>query len=480
MKLTALPLRPRWSWPLALLAITILALALRWNYVSTAMVLQPVRGDATQYFAYAWNLAQHATFAKDAPGASALHPDNYRDPGYPLFLAFWMKWMGSGNAWYAAVLLSQALLSALAVTLVTQLGRHWLPPRWAFVAGLLMAVWPHSITIDSFLLSETLFGFLCALASLICAQAIQRDSQPRAVVAGFVFGMAALTNAMLLPFGVLLALFLRWRKLARSGICIGLAVGCMVLPGAWAIRNGQIPPPSADSSSLARALQNFEQGSWPGFGPAWRASAIGNPVARVQARSTLEKVDAEYHLFRSEPKQGAAAVVRRFTTHPLDYTRWYLIEKPALLWGWSIEIGQGDIYVFPTVNSPFQHRPAWIALEAICQALTLPLLLLALASLVLTWPARRSLAILGNPQRRAVLVSTLVLAGFVTIVYSTLQAEPRYSIPFRPFEILLAITPLWAVSVWWRSNRQKVAGHASTSSQPNLQRSASVKPVAES
>jgi|SRR6185312_1771573 len=463
MKLTILSAGTRWSWPLALLALTLFALALRWNYVSTAMVLQPVRGDATQYFAYAWNLAEHTTFAKDAPGVSVLHPDNYRDPGYPLFLAFLMKWLGSGNAWYAAVLLSQALLGALTVTLATQLGRHWLPSRWAFAAGLLMAVWPHSITIDSFLLSETVFGFLCALATLLCAHAIQHDSRTRAAIAGLVFGMAALTNAMLLPFGILLSLFLGWRKLVRPGICMALATGCLVLPSAWAVRNTHISPPAADSSSLARALQNFEQGSWPGFGPAWRASAIGSPAARLHARATLEQVDAEYHLMRSDPKQGAAAVVRRFATRPLSYARWYLIEKPALLWGWSIEIGQGDIYVFPTVNSPFQHRPAWIALEAICQALTLPLLLLALASVVLAWPARRSLAVISNPHRRTVLVSTIALAGFVTIVYVTLQAEPRYSIPFRPFEILLAITPLWALSAWWRNNRQKVTGHPSAS-----------------
>ena len=32
---------------------------------------------------------------------------------------------------------------------------------WA--AGFLMAVWPHNVAIDGYLLSETLFGFLCAL-----------------------------------------------------------------------------------------------------------------------------------------------------------------------------------------------------------------------------------------------------------------------------------------------------------------------------
>ena len=107
----------RWFWPLALFAITLLALVLRVYYVRTAVVDHPVRGDATQYYAYAWNLSQHGVFAKDAPGAATITPDNYRDPGYPLFLSVWMKALGSADAWYAAVLLCQALLGALAVIL---------------------------------------------------------------------------------------------------------------------------------------------------------------------------------------------------------------------------------------------------------------------------------------------------------------------------------------------------------------------------
>ncbi|MFC5526624.1 ArnT family glycosyltransferase [Rhodanobacter ginsengisoli] len=444
----------RWRWPLALLAVSLLALALRWYYVSTALVLQPVRGDATQYVAYAWNLAQHAVFAKDAPGAAVIHPDNYRDPGYPLFLAIWMKWLGDGDAWYSAVLLCQAFLGALTVMLASQLGRYWLPSRWAFAAGVLMAVWPHSITITSYLLSETLFGFLCVLAALLCASAFRRESRLWAIFAGVVFGMASLTNAMLLPFGVLLAIFFAWRRLARPGVCIVLAIGCILLPGAWAIRNAQIAPPAAESSSLARALQNLEQGSWPDFQFAWRQSAVGTPAARIPAQVVLRQVDAEYQLLRSDPRLGAAALTGRFAQHPLRYARWYLIEKPYLLWGWNIEIGQGDIYVYPTANSPFQTRPAWIALAALCHALNLPLMLLGFASAFLAWPARRPFASLEKPYSRASFITVLALAAFVTAVYTSLQSEPRYSIPFRSFEILLAITPLWAVARWWQNNRR--------------------------
>lgn len=439
-----------WHWLLALSAITVLALALRWYYVSTALVLNPVRGDATQYFAYAWNLAHHGVFSKDAMDAATLHPDNYRDPGYPFFLALWMKLLGAGDAWYAAVLLSQALLGALTVTLAVQLGKHWLTCRWAIGSGLLMAVWPHSITINGYLLTETLFGFLCALGLLLLARASLRGSTWMATMAGLVLGAAALTNAVLLPFGVLLACFLAWRKLAPRKICAALALGALLLPSAWAIRNAQLPAATTGSSSKDRALQNFVQGAWPSFHDAYRNSVFGDAPTQANARDTLDAVDKEYASLRQSPADGAKSIAQRFSQHPWRYAAWYLLEKPRELWSWAVVIGQGDIYVYPTENAPFQISTPWVALAAICHALNLLLMLLALASLPAARLRWRSSPRESNQGDQSSLVSVICLLTFVTMVYTILQAEPRYSIPFRPFEALLAITTLCCVTTWLR------------------------------
>lgn len=447
-----------WRWLLALSAITLLALALRWYYVSTALVLNPVRGDATQYYAYAWNLATHGVFARDAPSTVLLNPDNFRDPGYPIFLALWMKVLGTGDAWYAAVLLCQALLGALTVTLATQLGKHWLPMRWAIASGLLMAVWPHSITINGYLLTETLFGFLCALGLLLFARACLRGSAWRAATAGLVLGAAALTNAVLLPFGILLAGFLAWRKLAPRKICVALAAGALLLPGVWAIRNTQIPTPAAGNSSKDRALQNFSQGAWPNFHDAYRDSIFGDALTQANARNTLRAVDKEYAALRDSPVDGAKAIMQRFGLHPWRYAAWYLLEKPQELWGWDVVIGQGDIYVYPTRNAPFQISPPWIALAAVCHTLNLLLMLLALASLPMTWLRPRNSDGQSTQAGHTSLTSVICLLTFATLVYTTLQAEPRYSIPFRSFEMLLAVTTLCGITAWLRHKR--ASGHA--------------------
>ncbi|GGY15939.1 hypothetical protein GCM10008098_03820 [Rhodanobacter panaciterrae] len=446
-----------WQWLLALSAISLLALALRWYYVSNALVLNPVRGDATQYYAYAWNLANHGVFAKDAPNAALLNPDNFRDPGYPIFLALWMKLLGAGDVWYAAILLCQALLGALTVTLAAQLGKHWLPTRWAIASGLLMAVWPHSITINGYLLTETLFGFLCALGLLLFARACQRESLWWAAAAGLTLGAAALTNAMLLPFGVLLAGFLVWRKLALRKICAALAVGALLLPGAWAIRNIQIPAPIAGNSSKDRALQNFVQGAWPTYHDMYRNSIFGDAATQANTRDTLHAVDVEYTALLDSPMAGARTIMQRFGRHPWRYAAWYFLEKPRELWGWDVVIGQGDLYVYPTQNAPFQISPPWIALAAICHTINLLLMLFALASLPMTWLRQRNLRGQRTQAGHTSLVSVICLLTFATLVYTTLQAEPRYSIPFRSFEMLLATTTLYGITTWLRHKRQRTS-----------------------
>jgi hypothetical protein len=442
--------RDRRFWSLVLLAVALLALVLRIYYVRTAVVDHPIRGDAAQYYAYALNLNLHGVFSKDSPDAATITPDNYRDPGYPLFLSVWMKAVGWADTWYAVVLLSQALLGALTVMLTAQLGRYWLAPHWAIVAGLLIAVWPHCITITGYLLSETLFGFLCALGVLLCAVGCRRENPWCAVAAGLVLGAAALTNAVLLPFGIVLAGFLAWRKLAPRKICVALAMGALLLPGAWAIRDMQLASPIAGNSSKARALETLVVGTWPDYDSAWRDSISGDAAAKASAQVTLHMVDVEYAAMQTSLMQGAQMILQRFGENPWRYIVWYLLEKPYALWGWDIQIGQGDIYVYPTAKAPFQVNSVWIALAAVCRALNLPLFLLALASLFFAWSRRNWLGAWDAQGSRAALAAVICLPAFATLVYTALQAEPRYSIAFRPFEILLAVTTMAGLSMWYQ------------------------------
>jgi len=146
--------------------------------------------------------------------------------------------------------------------------------------------------------------------------------------------------------------------------------------------------------------------------------------------------------------KGASMVLRRFAEHPYRFGVWYLIEKPVELWGWNIQIGQGDIYIKPTQNSPFQSNRPWVVTEVIFHALNPILMLLTLTSFVALLCRKRWNTVFDskNPLDDNILIPAVFLLAFVTFVYSTLQAEPRYAIPFRSFEILISMTTVAAAS----------------------------------
>lgn len=428
-------------WFSMLVLIGVIAFGLRWFYVAHAMVIQPIRGDAIQYHAYAWNLAHHWIFSQAPPHSHVVTPDSFRDPGYPLFLAIWLKLFPDFGSWYPIVLMVQAALGASTVMLLVASARFWLPARWLFAAGLLMAVWPHSITITSFLLSETLFGFLCALGFYLLSQALRRAGVGWAMGAGLAFGAAAMTNAVMIPFASLLAVALFWQKAVNRRLLLALMLSSLVLPAAWSIRNVRLP--SHDASSTGRALLNFVQGSWPEYHPAWRAAAIeGDP----KAKQTLQAIQHEESVLQTSLGAGFSLIAHRFGARPLHYLAWYL-HKPFAFWGWSIQIGQGDVYVYPTLRSPFDDLLPFRLLASICEAINPVLMLLALGGCIV---------IFRRYQHAAPFASSVALLSlYVTTVYSILQSEPRYSIPFRGIEILLAIYACWQMTAWLRAARQQ-------------------------
>lgn len=427
----------RWHWWCLLLAVGLLAFGIRYYYVTHAQVFQPVnqpnvRGDAVEYYNYARNLIEHGVFSKAPPGTAPLLGDSFRDPGYPVFLAGWMKVFGQWDSWYAAVLLSQALFSALTVVLMLALARRWMPLGWLAAAGVLMAVWPHSVAMSSYLLSETLFGFLAALGLFLLRVALDRRRAGWAAVSGIGFSLAALTNAVLVPFAPLLALYLFVRKKASGAFCASLAIAALAVIAPWMIRNSLLQTTAKDSSSSGRALINLVQGSWPSMHAAYQTSMKHDP----NGISVMAAIERESAVMKQSPAAGLALIGHRMAGQPGHYLWWYL-SKPALLWDWDIRIGQGDVYVYPTRNSPFKTDRLFRATAALCRALNPWLFVLAMAGCLLAFLQRQH-----TPHERAAAAWMLI---FVTLVYGVLQAEPRYSVPFRGLEIVVATFTVYRV-----------------------------------
>jgi hypothetical protein len=422
-----------------MLAAAVTALALRVWFQRGGVVSIPMLGDAAQYCDYAWNLVNYHVFSMAAPGADEIQPDSYRDPGYPLFLAGMLLAWGSGEAWYHAVLLAQAVLGACSVALAVGIARNWLSPGWALVVGFGVALWPHNVAISGFLLSETLFGFLALLALWTFTWAVKSSSPARWALAGLCLGAAALVNATLTLFGPLLTVAMLVKRAAPRHLLAAMLLGCLVAPGGWGLRSLGLP---AAGSGYSRAVANLVQGSWPDYQWAANAAYTGDPAAqRIQAAIGEETKAATASVHRWLPLASA-----RFASDPLHYLVWYLW-KPELLWAWSIRVGAGDIYPYHVQHPIFSSVAALRLLESLCFAVN-PLLL-ALAAVAM-------MVVLIRPVKTAAesgLYAVALLAAYETLVYTVLQAEPRYSIPFRPVELMLAVTMAATLASLWKPGR---------------------------
>jgi len=426
---------PFWSAALIAGVSGLLALMLRCYFVTHAHVLQPVdesslRGDAIQYYRYAWNLLHRHVFSSTSSVSLIARPNSFRDPGYPALMAVVMGCTRNFSAFYTAMLLVQASLGAATVSIIVMAARDWLPRSALVIAAVLIAVWPHSVSITLYLLSETWLGFLCACAMMALSWASKRPSTARLTVAGLLFGVAALTNAVVIPFASLLAAFLWLRKTLGTQAAMALALASLALPLSWGMRSLTLPP---GDSATSRAITNFVQGSWPTYHVAFKLAIIGDADSKDQLRGMQYEMD----LLRKDPAAGLSLMQHRMSQLPWPYLRWYL-GKPRLLWDWDIQIGQGDIYVYETVDSPFAKGGPLAPLETVCFLLNTLIMLLAAVG--------AAVALIGQ-RRNAFAIACACLALFVTLVYSVLQSEPRYSIPFRGIEMLLAAGgATWIVS----------------------------------
>lgn len=421
------------------LAAGLLALTLRLYFVTHAQVLQAVnletvRSDASQYYHYAWNIVHRGVYSEALPSSPDPLPDSFRDPGYPLLMALGIKLTTSFDAFYALMLLAQAVLGALTVSLLTLAGRQWLS-RWPLtLAALLIAVWPHSVASPAYLLTETLVGFLCAGALLATNFASRTDKPLRWAMAGAIWSLAAMTNAVLIPFAVVLAVVLWLFHHLDRRAALALALSSLILPLGWGIHSSGIPQ---GSSATSRAVTNLVQGSWPTYHDAIQLAAQGD----ANGARHLQWMQYEMDTLQKDPAAGLALMRERMAQKPMAHVAWYLW-KPALLWAWDIRVGFGDVYVYPTRNSPFfTTEPLW-PLEAICYIANPLLAALMLLGAVVALRRRSTLT-----EAKA----SAVLVFFVTLVYSILQSEPRYSVPFRGVEMLLAISGAVIITDWLRN-----------------------------
>ena len=420
----------------ALLLVFLFALYLRVDTVIHTIVDTPLRGDAGQYFTYAFNLQKFGVYSREFTGSTPLAPapmaDALRSPGYPLFLMPFADHV-PGDSTFVAIGLTQAVIGAVLTLLTFLLGRRFMPTPVALIPPVLVAVSPQLVIMPTYMLTETLFCTLLA-GALVCLLASREapSSWGRMLGAGLLLGAAALTRPTVsylwIPLGTLVAAYWPATSRTRALICFLTGVALFMFP--WFARNflaiGTLSDPNLSTLTLIH-------GHYPGMMFDNRPETLGYPY----------RFDPEIESMSANTQAAIAGIASRIKNAPLEYLHWYLLDKPIAFFSWRDVSATADIFTYPVHASPYYGVPFYVE--------TLAMMRVTHAFWVLcAWAALLG-ALLTAWWRRVAPPLAWALTGTVLVYFLLLHmvAFPiaRYSQPLFPLLYVLATAGIRAVII---------------------------------
>ena len=427
---------------LMLVLILCLSAFVQSTVVSRTVVDYPLRADAGEYFAYAFNLKHFGVYSSAktwaTPGETALAPDKMRSPGYPIFLQL-VGTPEPTESYIRKVTILQAGLGVLSVWLAFLIAASFVARPLALLVALVVAINPHLANMSSLVLTESLFVFLL-LASVL---SLQRAAHSRSFVlfalTGVLWGLCSLARPTTQYFPVLLLLAVfampALRSHARPAL---LAFACFIAVLApWVIRNQSVP----DVKGADIMVNTLAHGSYPGFMYENRPETFGFPY--LFDPHLAEKTRDLPTILRS--------IAGSFKSDPATYAHWYLLGKPYFFL--SLENVQAfDIYIYPTLRTPYMEDRTFDLMRRITVALHWPLMILGLAGALLLLVRPQALGLNAASVQSGRIVAALIL--YAILFHMVVAPFPRYAIPFRPLLFALAALPVGAA---WHAIRRKRA-----------------------
>lgn len=437
---------PRYIYVLVI--ILLVAFDLRIQSVIHSVVDTPVRADARQYVLYAHNLKNYGIYSLSdtlsTNGQTLPKPDAIRPPFYPLFLTLFLDRQPT-DANIATITRVQAVISTFTVLLVFWLSRRVLPLPLALAASAFTAISPHLITMNIYLLSETLFCFLLVLAIYVLAKTVERQNLVTSALAGLTLGAAALTHLMLLyyvlPLVVFLLCFWGWKTGWRKTIV--LVLGFSLIYGAWIARNINSLGVPGDNTQM---LVTLRIGAYRDMMYQNDPHTYGFPY----------RFDPHYEEASKDLPSVISEVVNKFKEAPIEQLRWYILGKPHMLWSWNIIAGQGDVFVYPVESTPYNYLPHFRATHAVMHATHWIFVVLMIGGIIIAWlpPVKSGFSNEAVFIARTISVLLLYHAAVMMIGFP----EPRYAIPMHPFLYIMSMLPIAVAIRWILTKRSGLSG----------------------
>jgi hypothetical protein len=434
-----------------LLLVLLLGLYLRLATVTGTRVDRPIRNDAKDYVAYAWNLKFFGVYSSDnstffSKPASAPQPDAERPPAYPLLLR---TFMGDklDYSFIERVYYAQAWIAELILLCSTLLAMELIGVWAGLAVGMLVALSPHQSIYVVYLLTETLFGaaIMLALAAGVFALRSQRVRWRLALacLAGLLFGLSCLARPTLDQWPWLLVVLLLWPSMRRfRREIIALALGFVLMMSPWWVRNEITLHRMSDPGKM---IQTIHDGSYPNFMYQDRPETFGYPYSfdpnTAKAESSWPNILQD--------------LWRKFANRPLPMLQWYLFGKLAYFFHWSPPDGWVDMFTYPVLRSPWLTVPVFVVITSVMRGLYAPLIVFGvLGTCVAFLPRTRRLF---GPAKADGIRFVAFLHLFAMGVHVLGAPFARYSVPFRPITFLLALFFIvWVYRAYHASKQEPV------------------------
>jgi len=411
-----------------LLILILLAVTLRWTAIELTIVERPLRADATEYYATAYNLRFNGTYSRSLQPlinpTAKVEPDAYRPPGLPLLIAAIIT-PQSGTAIIGHMQAINLLFGIITVAVVFVAAAAVLPLPAAIVVGLLVACSPHLVSFTVYVLSETPSAFLVAI--LLGCAAIKAPSSRRMraaffVAFGAVVGVLSLFRPVFLAFTPLLALAYpkrddKWRCLLFA--CLGAAI--VVAP--WFIRNALNVPRTVAPSLLAATMLD---GAYPGF--VYQGNMATFPYGS-RSDPIFKEAEKSVSLTLKE-------IARKIAENPIAMARWYLFEKPVYLFQWN-NIDGTDIFIYDVRSTPFHNDKLFQTIYIVFRYTHLPVLILSVMGAMAAWLPSTAKHL--SPDQLPLLRVASLMLPFVYVAHIPFFAAIRYAAPILPAIYLLAV-----------------------------------------
>jgi Dolichyl-phosphate-mannose-protein mannosyltransferase len=415
------------------LLILVAGMFFRLGTAGGTIVDTPVRNDAKEYVAYAWNLKYHGIYSLDSsPMLGAVlappEPDAVRPPAYPWLLRIFMG-RSIDYAFVYRISFVQAWIAGITLLCSMLLAMRLIGAWGGLAVGALLALSPHQSVYVSYLLTETLYGatLVMALGASVLAIKAQKRSLRYgfAVLAGVLFGLTCLTRPTLnqwVPFLLLLLVFPAMRRFRFE--ILTLTLGFVLMMSPWWIRNEISVHKVSDS---LKALQTVQQGSYPDFMYEGRPETYRMPYYYDPA---VAKIGKSWALLFADLRD-------KFAERPLTMVRWYLFGKIMYFFDWQSVEGWTDMFAYPVLRSPWLTDPIFTGTDVLMHRIYTPLILFGLlGTLVAFFPRSR----VPFSAHDVVAMRFLALLHiFVIMVHVVGTPIARYSVPFRPLTFLLSV-----------------------------------------